>query len=252
MDKIRIGVQLAPQHTDLATYRLAWRRADDLGVDSIWTWDHFFPVDGAASGQHFECWSLLAAMAIDTTVPRIGPLVTCVGYRNPDLLADMARTVDALSGGRLVLGVGAGWSERDYAEYGYGSLPSNHERLTVLEASLNRITDRLRRLSPPAPSLPLLIGGAGEKVTLRLVAEYADAWNTFGSPNEFARRNQALDQWCVRIGRDPASVERTVLVNVTNLDDADAYVVAGARHLIVSSRAPFDLASTTRLLRRFR
>lgn len=251
MDRVRVGVQLAPQHTDINGLRSAWRRAEDLGVDSIWIWDHFFPIDGDPAGTHFECWSLLAAMAADTTAPTVGPLVTCSGYRNPDLVADMARTIDALSGGRFVLGIGAGWSARDYAGCGYGELPSARERLRMLEDSLKRITDRLRSLRLAAPQLPMLVGGAGEKVTLRLVAEYADMWNTFGSAGEFARRSAVLDQWCVRLGRDPATIERTVLMNVNALHEVRTYVEAGATHVMVTCRAPFDLDPIKALVRCF-
>ena len=127
----------------------------------------------------------------------------------------MARTADHISGGRLYLGVGSGWFERDYDEYGY-EFGTAIGRLRQLEADLPRMKERLAKLNPPPMGdLPLLIGGSGEKVTLRLVAEYADAWNTFGPPDSFAAKNAVLDEWCARTGRDPGEIERTVAINPT-------------------------------------
>jgi probable F420-dependent oxidoreductase len=246
--RFKVGVQLHPQATSIGELRAAWQAADALGVDSIFTWDHFYPLYGDPDAAHFEAWALLAAMAVDTQQAQLGLLVGCNSYRNPDLLADMARTVDHLSGGRLYLGIGSGWFERDYDEYGY-EFGTAAGRLRDLAEALPRITARLEKLTPPpVGSLPILIGGAGEKVTLRLVAEHGDAWNTFGPPESYAHKNAVLDEWCAKVGRDPGEIERTVGIAAHEIGDADAYVEAGASHLIVMTGHPYDLDPVARLL----
>jgi alkanesulfonate monooxygenase SsuD/methylene tetrahydromethanopterin reductase-like flavin-dependent oxidoreductase (luciferase family) len=164
------------------------------------------------------------------------------------LLADMARTIDHVSNGRFTLGIGSGWFDRDYESYGYefGTAPS---RLRDLAGALPVIMDRFDTLQPPPMGrLPILIGGGGEKVTLRLVAEYGDAWNSFGPPENYAHKNQVLDKWCSQFGRDPREIERTVGLNGTEVDDWAAYLDAGAEHLIVMTGPPFDLQPVRRLL----
>ncbi|MDQ1467721.1 MAG: hypothetical protein QOH10_2136 [Actinomycetota bacterium] len=248
MARFQVGVQLHPQATTVDAMRAAWRAADELGVDSIWVWDHFYPLYGDPDAAHFEAYALLAAMAADTSNARLGALVTCNSYRNPNLLADMARTIDHISNGRFILGIGSGWFERDYDEYGYefGTAP---DRLRRLAASLPVIMERLGRLNPPpVGDVPILIGGSGEKVTLRLVAQYADGWNSFGPPENYAAKNRVLDEWCRKLDRNPAQVERTVGINANEIDNWQAYLDAGASHLIVMLGPPFDLDPVRRLL----
>jgi probable F420-dependent oxidoreductase len=249
MTQFKVGVQLHPQATTVDALRNAWKEADALGVDSIWVWDHFFPLYGDPDAAHFEAYTLLAAAAADTENAQLGALVSCNSYRNPNLHADMARTIDHISGGRFTLGIGSGWFERDYDEYGYefGTGPS---RLRDLAHDLPVIMERFSRLEPrPMGRLPILIGGSGEKVTLRLVAEHADAWNSFGPPANYAHKNRVLDEWCERLGRSPRQIERTVAINPSEVDDWAAYLDAGAEHLIVMLGDPFDLSSVRSLLK---
>lgn len=247
---MKVGVQLEPQHTTMDALRDAWRRADALGVDEIWTWDHLRPVHGDPAGPHFEGWTQLAAMACDTTNAAIGVLVSCMSYRNPDLLADMARTVDHMSGGRVILGLGAGWYEEEYEDYGY-EFGTIRERLDGLERGIARVKDRLSRLSPPpAGPTPLLIGGGGERRTLRIVAQHADIWNLVASePEELEGKNRRLDEWCEDVGRDPSSIERSVLIHDrTKVDLYEQFVAAGAETLLVPVGAPFDFAPVESLM----
>lgn len=248
MTRYKVGVQLHPQVATVDEIRVAWNAADAMGVDSIWIWDHFYPLYGDPDANHFEAYTLLAAMAAETTNATIGALVTCNTYRNPNLLADMARTIDLISHGRFVLGIGSGWFERDYTEYGYefGTAP---DRLRALEASLATIKDRIAKLTPgPAGDLPILIGGSGEKVTLRLVAEHAQMWNAFGPPESFAAKNAILDDWCARVNRDPSEIERTVAIQPNEIETASDYLDAGAQHLIVMVGTPYDLDPVQQLL----
>src|SRR6478735_7966299 len=204
MTTIKVGVQLHPQATSVAKLREAWKAADAQEVDSIWVWDHFYPLYGVPDAEHFEAYTLLAAMVADTSHAQLGALVTCNSYRNPQLLADMSRTIDHISGGRFTLGIGSGWFERDYDEYGYefGTAPGRPKQL---ESDLPLIKSRLAKLNPaPVGRMPILIGGSGEKVTLRLVAEHADGWNTFGPPSNFAAKNAVLNEWCAKLDRHPS------------------------------------------------
>jgi probable F420-dependent oxidoreductase len=204
---IRVGLQLQPQHADYKTIRATAAQAEDLGADIVFNWDHFYPLYGEPEGKHFECWTMLGAWAEATSRVEIGALVTCNSYRNPELLADMARTVDNISDGRLILGIGSGWFEKDYEEYGY-EFGTAGGRLDNLAESLPRIESRLAKLNPaPTRKIPVLIGGGGEKKTLKLVAKHADIWHGFGDPEAVERKVGILRQHCADVGRDPAEIE---------------------------------------------
>ncbi len=247
---VNIGVQIHPQNSTMAALRAGWQGVDELGVDSLWTWDHFFPpLYGAADESHFEGWQILAAMAVTTSnVTQIGMLVTGGGYRNPDLLADMARTLDHLSGGRAVLGIGSGWMDRDEVEYGY-DVRTPGQRLDALAEALPRIRRRLDLLEPgPMGQLPILIGGNGERRTLRLVAQHADMWNGYGDAETIRAKNDVIDRWCAELGRDPGEIERTVWIEKAKPDLMRSLVDAGADHLILGLRAPYDLREVERLV----
>lgn len=247
---VRVGAQIQPQHAEYAQMRDAWLRVEEMGADTLFNWDHFYPLYGEPEGKHFECWTLLGAMAEATERVEFGALVTCNSYRNANLVADMARTVDHISGGRLILGIGSGWFQKDYDEYGYefGTAPG---RLKDLDAAMPVISERMGKLNPqPTREIPILIGGGGEKVTLRIVAENAHIWNGFGNPEEAGRKSKILDDWCEKVGRDPKEIERSVLFNdPAQIKNADAYVENGITHLMFGFTGPdYDLAPLQELI----
>ncbi len=251
MRPIRIAAQLHPQHGDYPALRAAVVEAEDLGYDIAYTWDHFFPLYGDRAGAHLECWTMLAAWAEATERIEIGPLVSCVAYRNPDLLADMARTIDRISGGRFILGLGSGWVDRDFEEYGY-PFGTAGSRLRTLEAALPRIAARLDQLEPPPLRRPpILIAGSGERFTLRLVAERADSWHAGfpERPDELEPPVAALRRWCATVGRDPTDIEWGVGVEPEDLDrflaeDATTYLGLGFSQFTLGFNGPdWDVAA---------
>jgi probable F420-dependent oxidoreductase len=253
MTSLRVGVQIQPQHADFDAMRSAWQQAEELGVDSIFTWDHFFPLSGDPDGKHFEGISTLAALAASTTRAQVGALVICNRYRNPELLADAHRTIDHISGGRAILGIGAGWFQKDFDEYGY-EFGTASDRLRELREAMPRIVDRLGKLNPPPVrgKLPILIGGSGPKVTLKLVAQYADLWHSFGDADTFKAKNEILLGHCADVGRDPSEIERTWGFQGDVMAEADALADAGVQHLIAGiggDGTGFDLSVLKDLVR---
>lgn len=210
------------------------QEAEALNYHSIWLFDHFHTVPAPTQEVTFECWTSTAALARDTKRVRIGQMVTCNGYRNPALMAKMASTVDVLSHGRLDFGIGAGWYEHEYLAYGY-DYPDAPERLRYLREALQVILAmwtqeeatfegkyyRVRgAINQPKgaqkPHIPLLIGGSGEQVTLRLVARYGDACNISNADIPVLEHKlSVLKSHCDEIGRDYESIKRTLLINCT-------------------------------------
>jgi F420-dependent oxidoreductase-like protein len=206
--------------------------AEELGYDAIWLFDHFHTVPVPTQEVTFECWTSTAALARDTTRVRIGQIVTCNGYRNPALLAKMASTVDVLSGGRLNFGIGAGWYEHEYRAYGY-EYPEAPIRLRALREAVQVILKMWSEeeayfegtfyqvygaINQPKgvqrPHIPLLIGGGGEKVTLKIVAQYADACNIGNlEPEATAHKFETLRKHCAEVGRDYHEIQRTIMLN---------------------------------------
>lgn len=220
--------------------RAAAARADALGYDIVYTWDHFYPLYGDDGGPHFECFTTLASFAEVTERCEIGPLVACNSYRNPHLLADMARTLDHASAGRFVLGIGSGWFRRDYDAYGY-HFGTAGSRLRALEHSLPLIRERLVRLRPPPMRpMPILIAGTGPRITLRLVAEHADAWHArFPKHAEDEEPVVArLVHWCDELGRDPRDIEWGLGVEP---DDLDRFLAEEAPALVDMGFTQFTL-----------
>ena len=260
---IRVGVQIQPAGIpDYRTWRAAVIQAEDMGADMIFGYDHFHAqvFDKATSAgpvlapnqpdvNHFEGWTALASWGEITSRAEIGLLVTGIGYRNPDLLADMARTVDHISNGRLILGLGAGWYEKDYTTYGYdfGTLKS---RMELFDTGLERIKHRLAHLlPPPLRPIPILIGGSGEKKTIPRVARHADIWHTFLPIEQFRTKSQLLDDLARENSRDGAAIQRAV--PWFGETSADQYVAAGARIVIVQMQPTeqgYDFTQLSKLL----
>jgi alkanesulfonate monooxygenase SsuD/methylene tetrahydromethanopterin reductase-like flavin-dependent oxidoreductase (luciferase family) len=211
--------------------------AERLGFESIWLYDHLQTRAGDPDAL-FECWTTLASLARETSRVRLGQIVTCALYRNPGLLAQMAATVDAASGGRLIVGLGAGWDEREYLDFGYGdALPPVRDRLAQLERTLEVLRDR-------RGGAPILVGGAGEKVLLRLVAQYADACNFTDSfnPAFYRHKLDVLRGHCEAIGRSDTEIEKTASFTVGRDVDFEALAGAGIETFIVYVDPPADLA----------
>jgi F420-dependent oxidoreductase-like protein len=262
----RFSFKTVPQDTTWEPMRDMWLAADDIDVYSAgWNFDHFYPIlQQDRTGPCFEGWTMLAALASITRRVRLGVMVTGNPYRHPAVLANMAASIDVMSGGRLELGIGAGWNEEESAAYGI-DLPPLRERFDRLEEACEvidrlltrevasfdgtyyRLTDARCEPKPvQRPRPPIVIGGGGERRTLRIAARYADQWNAPGAtPDVLAHKIAVLHRHCDDVGRDPSEIEISVQVRSAGdpaeiADDAATLVRAGAQHVIVGFRAPFD------------
>lgn len=238
---MRFGIHAGPQDCTIDDLKRLWRLADEHGFHWCSVWDHLYSISDLTNpaSPSFEGVATMAALAGATTRVRVGCLVFCVGYRNPGVLAKAAVTIDHLSGGRVELGLGAGWNEREFRAFGMPFLPIK-DRLDQLEETasvLRRLFDGERvtfdgtqvhlteALCDPRPvqaRLRLWIGGQGEKRLLRIVARHADGWNVpFLAPEVFTQRAATLDEWCAKEGRDPRAITRTINVGLAlGRDDA--------------------------------
>jgi probable F420-dependent oxidoreductase len=250
MARFRVGYQIHPQHCTIDQIREAYRNADSLGVDVIYCWDHMYPLYGDSDGVHYASTPILSGIAVETQRAQFGALVSSVGYRNPEFYAYEVWTLNKLSHGRAILGIGAGWFERDYREYGieFGDVAY---RLRELGKVLPRIKERLAKLGAAHGDgdIPIMIGGAGEKVTLKLTAQYADLWNTFPPVDSWKQKNEVLNEWCAKVGRDPKAIERTCSINAGQWEVVDDLLAAGAQQLIIRGAQPFDMKPVEELLK---
>ena len=233
---------MAPQHSSYENIRETAAELEAIGVDVIFNWDHFYPLSGEPDGLHFESWTMLAALAEQTTRVQIGALVNCNSYRNANLQADMARTIDHISAkggeGRFIFGTGAGWFERDYDEYGY-EFGTAGSRLGALARDMPIIESRWGKLNPaPTRKIPVLIGGGGEKKTLRIVAQHADIWHSFSDLETLESKLGILAEHGRAVGRDTSEIEISTDVGRRDVEEAEQVRALGASLFTVALSGP--------------
>jgi alkanesulfonate monooxygenase SsuD/methylene tetrahydromethanopterin reductase-like flavin-dependent oxidoreductase (luciferase family) len=283
---VSFGIKTTPVNTSYRDVLRVWQQADEIDAfDSAWLWDHLVPMRGDVAAPALEAWTLLSALAAVTTRLKLGVIVTSNRIRPPAVLAKMAATVDQISDGRLIFGIGAGYArtadpaltaiaEREYGAYGIDVVPVR-EAVDALGEALTMIKRLWTESQPfdfegahyrlkgaicepkPVADLPILIGAGGEKRSLRLVAEHADIWNcpTRGDIDEYRRKSAVLDEHCRAIGRDPADIARQVQILVPSdpaqrpatIDDIKALVDAGATQIILAPLPPWPESVAARL-----
>ena len=263
---MRFGIKTAPQHTSWGDMLDVWRAADEVELfETAWNFDHFYPLQGDKNGPCLEAWVTLSALAQATSRIRIGCMVNGVPYRHPALVANMAASLDIVSGGRLELGLGAGWNEQETKAYGIDLLPMGQrmdrfeEAVEVIDSLLvHEITTfqgkyfqleqaRCEPKGPQQPRPPIVIGGGGEKRTLRIAARFAQHWNLpFATPEVFHKKNEILLAHCEEVGRDSSLIMRSVQIESTAdqdpaevADSAAALFAAGVDQVILTLRTPY-------------
>src|SRR6266849_6704875 len=220
---MKLGFQLWPQNTSWPAMRDAAQLADRIGIDSVWTWDHFYALSGEEERPNFEAWTILSALAAVTQRVRVGAMVSGVTYRHPAVVANMAATLDQVSNGRAICGIGAAWNRTEHRAYGIDlGTPGERSRrfaeaAKIIRALLDgeRVTykgkyytlkEAVLNTRPVQERLRIMIGGGGEQKTLRTTARYADMWHGFGTPEVIARKIEILRGHCANVGRDPAAI----------------------------------------------
>lgn len=237
--QLRLGVSLWPQGATWGELRDTSLAVDRLGYDSLWSYDHFVPLHDDWTVPVLDGWSVISALGGLTTRARLGILVTGVTHRNPAILAKMASTLDHISGGRAILGLGGAWNEEEHRAYGipFGTVGERlvlldeactvirslfEDEVTTFEGKHCAVHEAVLWPKPVQPRLPILIGGGGERVTLRIVARHADLWNGFGTPDVIRRKITVLHEHCAAVGRNPADISVTANVGIIVRDSAAA------------------------------
>ena len=262
---LRFGIKTAQQFTTYEDILRVWQEADSIPViEHAWAFDHFIPLGPDPTGPQLEGWTLLAALAARTERLRVGLMVTGNIYRHPAVLAKMGATVDIISHGRLDFGIGAGWNELECRMYGIPLYPPGErirrlgeacevikrlwtETVANCDGKYYQLKDARCEPKPvQKPNPPFVIGGSGEQLTLRIVAQYANIWNFVGgSVDTLRHKNEVLNGHCAAIGRDPRTIERSIqiAINYNNpaetLNEIKPYIEAGATHIILNLRAPY-------------